>query len=204
MNAGVFLEICDVTAREVLDSRGNPTVEADVTLSDGTVGRATVPSGASTGRFEACELRDGDASRYLGKGVLKAVENVNTAICDMLLGQNAICQRDIDRQMAELDGTRSKEKLGANAILSVSLAVAKAAAESLGMPLYSYIGGTGAHQLPVPMLNVLNGGVHASNSVDIQEYMVMPVAAKSFREALRLSSEVFLTLKKVVPATGVG
>ena len=204
MNTNVFLEICDVHAREVLDSRGNPTVETDVTLSDGTVGRAIAPSGASTGIYEACELRDGDKGRYLGKGVQTAVENVNTEICDLLVGQNALCQRDIDAQMIALDGTPNKSRLGANAILSVSLAVAKAAAQSLCLPLYSYIGGAGAYQLPVPMLNVINGGAHAANSIDIQEYMIMPVSATSFREALRMSAEVFHTLGKVVSATGVG
>ena len=204
MNADNFLEICDIHAREVLDSRGNPTVETDVTLSDGIVGRAIVPSGASTGMYEACELRDGDKSRYLGKGVLTAVNNVNTEIYDMLIGQNALNQRDIDSQMIALDGTPNKSRLGANAILSVSLAAAKAAAQSLGLPLYSYLGGVGAHQLPVPMLNVINGGAHAANSIDIQEYMIMPVSAKSFREAIRMSSEVFHVLGKVVSATGVG
>ena len=204
MNADNFLKICDIHAREVLDSRGNPTVETDVTLSDGIVGRAIVPSGASTGMYEACELRDGDKSRYLGKGVLTAVNNVNTEIYDMLIGQNALNQRDIDKQMIALDGTPNKSRLGANAILSVSLAVAKAAASSLGLQLYSYLGGVGAHQLPVPMLNVINGGAHAANSIDIQEYMIMPVSAKSFREAIRMSSEVFHVLGKVVSATGVG
>ena len=199
-----FLAIDDVFGREVLDSRGNPTVEVEVTLSDGTVGRAIVPSGASTGKFEAAELRDGDASRYLGKGVLTAVEHVNDEICAALLGRNALEQRAIDTLLIELDGTPNKTALGANAILGVSLAVARAAAESVGMPLYQYIGGTAAHTLPVPMCNVINGGAHATNSVDIQEYMLMPVSATSFREGIRMVAEVFHTLKKVVTSTGVG
>ena len=199
-----YFEIVDVLAREILDSRGNPTVEVEVTLDDGTVGRAAVPSGASTGAFEACELRDGDKSRYLGKGTLQAVENVNTEICEALIGLNVLDQPEIDRLLIELDGTPNKSRLGANAILGASLACAKAAAEATGVGLYNYIGGANAKQLPVPMMNVLNGGAHASNSVDIQEFMIMPVSAESFREALRMCAEVFHTLKKVVPSAGVG
>mgnify|MGYP001429853424 CR=1 FL=1 len=199
-----YLEIVDVLAREILDSRGNPTVEVEVALEDGTVGLAAVPSGASTGMYEACELRDGDKGRYFGKGVLKAVENVNTEIADAIIGLNAMDQPSIDKTLIELDGTANKSRLGANAILGVSLACAKAAAQSLGLPLYNYIGGMNAKVLPVPMMNVLNGGAHASNNVDIQEFMIMPVSAPSFREALRMCSEVFHTLKKVAPSTGVG
>lgn len=199
-----YLEIVDVLAREILDSRGNPTVEVEVALEDGTVGIAAVPSGASTGIYEACELRDGDKSRYLGKGVLKAVENVNMEIAEAMLGLNAMDQTSIDKLLCELDGTPNKSRLGANAILGVSLACAKAAAQALGIPLYNYIGGVNAKALPVPMMNVLNGGAHASNNVDIQEFMIMPVSAPSFREALRMCSEVFHTLKKVAPSTGVG
>jgi len=199
-----YLEIIDVKGREILDSRGNPTVECDVTLFDGSVGRAMVPSGASTGMFEACELRDGDKNRYLGKGVLKAVENVNGEIADALIGQNALDQVALDKLLIELDGTPNKSRLGANAILGASIATARAAAQSLGMPLYRYIGGAAAHVLPVPMMNVLNGGAHAANSVDFQEFMVMPVSASSFREAVRMSAEVFHILKKVVPPSGVG
>ncbi|MBR4940816.1 MAG: phosphopyruvate hydratase [Clostridia bacterium] len=199
-----YFEIVDVMAREILDSRGNPTVEVEVTLDDGTVGRAAVPSGASTGIFEACELRDGDKSRYLGKGVLKAVENVNGEIAEAMIGLNALDQPSIDRILIELDGTPNKTRLGANAILGVSMACAKAAAEATGVGLYNYIGGMNAKTLPVPMMNVLNGGAHANNSVDIQEFMVMPVSATSFREALRMCAEVFHSLKKVVPSSGVG
>ena len=199
-----YLEIIDVTGREILDSRGNPTVEAEVWLEDGTVGRAAVPSGASTGQFEACELRDGDKQRYLGKGVLKAVSHINNEIADTLFGQNAMDQTVIDKMLIDLDGTENKSKIGANAILGASLACARAVSESLSIPLYRYIGGTSANMLPVPMMNVLNGGAHADNSVDIQEFMIMPVSAGSFREALRMSAEVFHTLKKVVPSTGVG
>lgn len=199
-----YCEIIDVHAREILDSRGNPTLEVEVALTDGTVGRAAVPSGASTGMFEACELRDGDKSRYLGKGVLKAVENVNTEIAEAMVGLNAMDQPSIDKLLIELDGTPNKTRLGANAILGVSLASARAAAEALGMPLYTYIGGCNAKTLPVPMMNVLNGGAHATNSVDIQEFMIMPVSAPNFREALRMCAEVFHTLKKVVPSSGVG
>ncbi len=202
-------EIVDVMAREILDSRGNPTVEVEVTLDDGTVGRAAVPSGASTGVHEACELRDGDKSRYLGKGVEKAVANVNGEIAECLVGLNALDQPTIDRVLIELDGTPNKTRLGANAILGVSLACAKAAADATGVGLYNYIGGVNAKTLPVPMMNVLNGGAHATNNVEIQEFMIMPVGAESFREALRMCAEVFHTLKSVLkengtPAAGVG
>ncbi len=199
-----YLEIVDVLAREILDSRGNPTVEVEVTLDDGTVGRAAVPSGASTGIYEACELRDGDKSRYGGKGVQMAVENVNGEIAEAMLGLNVLDQTSIDKMLCEIDGTPNKTRLGANAILGVSLACAKAAAEATGMSLYNYIGGVNAKTLPVPMMNVLNGGAHATNSVDIQEFMIMPVGAKSFKEALRMCAEVFHALKKVVPPSGVG
>ena len=200
-----YFEIVDVMAREILDSRGNPTVEVEVTLDDGTVGRADVPSGASTGMYEACELRDGDAGRYLGKGVETAVANVNGEIAEALLGMNAADQPGIDRLLIELDGTPNMTRLGANAILGVSLACARAAAEATGLGLYNYIGGCNAKTLPVPMMNVLNGGAHATGSnVDIQEFMIMPVGAKSFKEALRWCSEVFHALKKLVPASGVG
>lgn len=199
-----YLEIIDVHAREILDSRGNPTLEVEVTLEDGTVGRAAVPSGASTGIFEACELRDGDKSRYLGKGVLQAVDNVNDEIAEAMVGLNAMDQTSIDKLLIELDGTPNKTRLGANAILGVSLACAHAAADALGMPLYTYLGGVNAKTLPVPMMNVLNGGAHATNSVDIQEFMVMPVSAPDFREALRMCAEVFHTLKKIVKSAGVG
>lgn len=204
-----IIEILDVVGREIIDSRGNPTVEVEVYLDDGVVGRASVPSGASTGIYEACELRDGDKSRYLGKGVLKAVANVNTEIADCLIGMNVLDQTAIDKAMIELDGTPNKERLGANAILGASLACAKAAAESLGTSLYNYIGGVNAKALPVPMMNILNGGAHATNNVDIQEFMVMPVGAPSWREALRMCAEVFHTLKSVLkengtPAAGVG
>ena len=199
-----FLEITDVLAREILDSRGNPTVEVEVYLYDGTMGRAAVPSGASTGVFEACEKRDGDKARYLGKGVLSAVEAVNTEIAEAVIGMNALDQIAIDRMLIEMDGTPNKSRFGANAILGVSLAVAKAAANALELPLYKYIGGVNTCVMPVPMMNVLNGGAHATNSVDIQEFMIMPVSASSFREALRMCSEVFHTLKKVVPSSGVG
>ena len=199
-----YFEIVDVLGREILDSRGNPTVEVEVTLEDGTVGRAAVPSGASTGIFEACELRDGDEQRYLGKGVMKAVDNVNGEIAEALIGLNVLDQPSIDKMLIELDGTPNKSRLAANAILGVSLACAKAAAEATGNSLYNYIGGVNAKTLPVPMMNVLNGGAHATNSVDIQEFMIMPVSASSFREGLRMCAEVFHALKKVVPATGVG
>ena len=177
-----MIEIVDVLGREILDSRGNPTVEVEVYLEDGTMGRAAVPSGASTGIYEACELRDGDKSRYLGKGVENAVKNVNTEIAECLIGMNVLDQVSIDKAMIELDGTPNKSRLGANAILGASLACAKAAAESLGVALYNYIGGVNAKQLPVPMMNILNGGAHATNNVEIQEFMVMPVGATSFRE----------------------
>ena len=204
-----ILEIVDVLGREILDSRGNPTVEVEVYLEDGTVGRAAVPSGASTGIYEACELRDGDKSRYLGKGVLNAVENVNTKIAECLVGMNVLDQTAIDKAMIALDGTPNKTNLGANAILGASLACAKAAAASLGLPLYSYVGGVNAKTLPVPMMNILNGGAHATNNVEIQEFMVMPVGAPSFREALRMCAEVFHQLKTTLkengtPAAGVG
>ncbi|MBQ2691663.1 MAG: phosphopyruvate hydratase [Clostridia bacterium] len=207
-----FIEIVDVLGREVMDSRGNPTVEVEVYVDDGMqtyCGRAAVPSGASTGIFEACELRDGDKSRYLGKGVLKAVEAVNTEIADLLIGMNAMDQIAIDKAMIELDGTPNKGRLGANAILGASLACAKASAEALGMTLYNYVGGCNAYTLPVPMMNILNGGAHATNNVEIQEFMVMPIGATSFREALRMCAEVFHTLKGVLkkngtPAAGVG
>ncbi len=204
-----MIEIVDVVAREILDSRGNPTVEVEVTLDDGVVGRAAVPSGASTGIYEACELRDGDKSRYLGKGVEKAVANVNTEIADALIGMNVLDQVAIDKLMIELDGTPNKSRLGANAILGASMACAKAAAESLGTSLYNYIGGINAKTLPVPMMNILNGGAHATNNVDIQEFMIMPVSAPSWKEALRRCAEVFHTLKVVLkengtPAAGVG
>ena len=200
-----YFEIVDVKALEILDSRGNPTVEVEVTLDDGTVGRAAVPSGASTGIHEACELRDGDKGRYLGKGTLTAVKNVNTEIAEALLGQNALDQPAIDKILIELDGTPNKTRLGANAMLGASLACAKAAANALGLPLYQYVGGCNAKTLPVPMMNVLNGGAHATSSnVDIQEFMIMPVGAPNFAEALRMCAEVFHTLKKVVPASGVG
>ncbi|NLM84538.1 MAG: phosphopyruvate hydratase [Clostridiales bacterium] len=197
-------EIIGVKGREILDSRGNPTVEAEVTLKNGVVGRAAVPSGASTGMFEATERRDGDKTRYLGKGVLGAVSAINTEIAEALIGKNVTEQTQIDKLLIALDGTPNKSRLGANAILGVSLACARAAAQAVGLPLYRYMGGTPASVLPVPMMNVLNGGAHASNSVDIQEFMIMPVSAESFREALRMCAEVFHTLKKVVPSTGVG
>ncbi len=200
-----YFEIVDVMAREILDSRGNPTVEVEVTLDDGTVGRAAVPSGASTGMYEACEKRDGDKTRYGGKGVLTAVENVNGEIAEAMVGLNALDQVSLDRMLIEIDGTPNKTRLGANAILGASLACAKAAAEATGMSLYNYIGGVNAKTLPVPMMNVLNGGQHAQGSnVDIQEFMIMPVGAQSFGEALRMCAEVFHALKKVVPASGVG
>ncbi|MCI9311654.1 MAG: phosphopyruvate hydratase, partial [Lawsonibacter sp.] len=204
-----MIEIVDVIGREILDSRGNPTVEVEVYLEDGTMGRAAVPSGASTGIYEACELRDGNKSRYLGKGVLKAVESVNTEIAEALIGTNVLDQTAIDKMLIDLDGTANKDRLGANAILGASLACAKAAANALGTSLYNYIGGVNAKQLPVPMMNILNGGAHATNNVEIQEFMIMPVSAPSFREALRRCAEVFHTLKTVLkengtPAAGVG
>ena len=204
-----MVEIVDVVGREVLDSRGNPTVEVEVYLEDGTMGRAAVPSGASTGIYEACELRDGDKGRYQGKGVLKAVDNVNTEIAEALIGTNVLDQVAIDQLLIDLDGTPNKERLGANAILGASLACAKAAAEYLGVALYNYIGGVNAKTLPVPMMNILNGGAHATNNVEIQEFMIMPVGAESFRDALRMCAEVFHTLKNTLkengtPAAGVG
>ncbi|MEG0006060.1 MAG: phosphopyruvate hydratase [Clostridium sp.] len=197
-----YVEIIDVIGREVLDSRANPTVEVEVVLADGTSEYAIVPSGASTGAFEAVELRDGDKERYLGKGVLAAVDNVNTIIAEELIGMNAFDQTLVDETLLWLDGTENKGKLGANAILGVSLAVARAAAKSLGMPLYQYIGGVNAKTLPVPMMNILNGGKHADNNVDIQEFMVMPVGAESFREALRMCTEIYHSLKKTLSAKG--
>lgn len=196
-------QIVDVQAREILDSRGNPTVEVDVYLEDGTVGRAAVPSGASTGAYEAVELRDKDEKRYLGKGVLDAVNNVNVHICPEILGMNVFNQAELDRLLIDLDGTENKGKLGANALLGVSLAAAKAAANFLGLPLYRYLGGTNAKVLPVPMMNILNGGKHADNNVDIQEFMIMPVGASSFREALRMGTEVFHHLKAVLKGKGL-
>ena len=194
--------IIDVDAREILDSRGNPTVEVEVVLEDGSLGRAAVPSGASTGVHEAVELRDGDKNRFLGKGVSQAVENVREIIAPALIGKLAFDQVAIDELLLELDGTANKGKLGANAILGASLAVAKAAAASLGMPLYRYIGGVNAKTLPVPMMNILNGGQHADNNVDIQEFMVMPVGAASFAEALRMGAEIFHNLKAVLKERG--
>ena len=199
------MQIVEIHAREILDSRGNPTIEVEVRTVSGAFGRAAVPSGASTGEHEALELRDGDKSRYSGKGVEKAVENVNNIIAPAIVGMSVTDQVGIDKTMIALDGTPTKSKLGANAILGVSLAVARAAADYFGLPLYRYIGGVNAKTLPVPMMNVLNGGAHATGSnVDIQEFMIMPVGAKSFSEALRMCSEVFHVLKKVVPASGVG
>ncbi|PWB57244.1 MAG: phosphopyruvate hydratase, partial [Nitrosomonadales bacterium] len=194
--------IVDVIAREILDSRGNPTVEADVLLESGVIGRAAVPSGASTGTKEAVELRDGDKARYLGKGVLQAVENVNTEICEAIIGLDAEEQSFIDKTLIELDGSDNKGRLGANAILAVSMAVAKAAAEQSGLPLYRYLGGSGPMQLPVPMMNIINGGAHATGGSDIQEFMIIPVGAQSFREALRCGAEVFHNLKKILHAKG--
>ncbi|MBL8416700.1 MAG: phosphopyruvate hydratase [Dechloromonas sp.] len=194
--------IVDVVAREILDSRGNPTVEADVLLESGVMGRAAVPSGASTGSREAIELRDGDAGRYLGKGVMQAVENVNTEISEAIIGLDAQEQAFIDQTMIDLDGTDNKSRLGANAILAVSMAVAKAAAEESGLPLYRYFGGMGPMQMPVPMMNIINGGEHANNSLDIQEFMIMPVGAANFREALRCGAEIFHALKKLLDKAG--
>ncbi|MDY6013129.1 phosphopyruvate hydratase [Clostridium sp.] len=203
-----YAEIVDVLAREILDSRSFPTVEVEVYLEDGTVGRAAVPSGASTGVFEAVELRDGDKERFNGKGVLQAVKNVNEVIADELIGLNALDQTFIDKTLIELDGTKNKGKLGANAILGVSLAVARAAANFLGLPLYQYVGGVNAKVLPVPMMNIINGGEHADNSVDLQEFMIMPVGAESFQEALRMCSQVYHALKSLLNekgySTGVG
>jgi enolase len=195
-------EIVDIYAREILDSRGNPTVEVEVYLESGVMGRAAVPSGASTGEREALELRDGDKSRYLGKGVLKAVTHVNEVITDALLGWEASDQSGIDRKLLDMDGTDFKSNLGANAMLGVSLAVAKAAAEEAGLPLYQYLGGTNAKELPLPMMNIINGGEHADNNVDIQEFMIMPSGAESFKEALRMGAEIFHALKKVLKDKG--
>ena len=195
-------EIVDIYAREILDSRGNPTVEVEVYLESGVMGRAAVPSGASTGEREALELRDGDKSRYLGKGVLKAVTHVNEVITDALLGWEASDQSGIDRKLLDMDGTDFKSNLGANALLGVSLAVAKAAAEEAGLPLYQYLGGTNAKELPLPMMNIINGGEHADNNVDIQEFMIMPSGAESFKEALRMGAEIFHALKKVLKDKG--
>ena len=196
-----YVEIIDVFAREILDSRGNPTVEAEVVTDDGFVGTAAVPSGASTGIYEAVELRDG-GKRYMGKGVENAVKNVNDKISEALVGVNVLNQRQIDKIMCDLDGTKNKENLGANAILAVSLACAKAASKSCGLPLYKYIGGCNAHTLPVPMMNILNGGAHADNNIDIQEFMIMPVGAKCFKDALRMCAEVFHSLKSLLKSDG--
>ena len=198
----MFTTIVDVTAREILDSRGNPTIEVDLLLEGGSFGRAAVPSGASTGAFEAVELRDTRAKRYMGKGVAKAVKNVNEVIAPEVLGMDATLQEEIDQLMIELDGTANKGKLGANAILGVSLAAAKAAADSAGLPLYRYLGGCGANILPVPMMNIINGGKHSDNNVDFQEFMIMPIGAKSFADALRMGAETFHTLKKVLAKKG--
>ncbi len=195
--------IVDVIAREILDSRGQPTIEADVLLESGVLGRAAVPSGASTGTREALELRDGDNARYGGRGVLKAVENVNTEICEGIIGVDATEQSFVDKTLIDLDGTENKARLGANAILAVSLAVAKAAAEESGLPLHRYLGGAGSLAMPVPMMNVINGGAHADNSLDMQEFMIVPVGAPSFREALRYGSEVFQALKKLLVSRGL-
>jgi enolase len=195
-------EIVDIIGREILDSRGNPTVEADVYLADGSMGRAAVPSGASTGEHEAVELRDGDKSRYLGKGTLKAVANINEVLAENLVGMDATRQAEIDRHMIEIDGTENKGNLGANALLAVSMATARAAADSLGTPLYRYLGGVNASILPVPMMNIINGGAHADNSVDPQEFMIAPIGAETFTEALRMGAEVFHTLKGVLKKKG--
>jgi enolase len=197
------LEITKVVGREILDSRGNPTVEAEVTLADGTVARGTAPSGASTGEFEALELRDGDKSRYLGKGVLKAVENINTIIQDTVKGLDASDIYAVDKAMITADGTKDKSKSGANAILAVSIATSRAAATSLGVPLYKFLGGISGNRLPVPMMNILNGGAHAANTVDVQEFMIMPVGATSFREALRWCAEVFHALASLLKSKGL-
>lgn len=198
----MFTTITDIKAREILDSRGNPTVEVDVTLDDGAFGRAAVPSGASTGAHEAVELRDTQAKRYMGKGTLTAVKNVNEKIAPEIIGMDALAQEAVDKAMIKLDGTKNKGKFGANAILGVSLACAKAAANSVGLPLYRYLGGCNANVLPVPMMNILNGGKHADNNVDFQEFMVMPIGAENFPEALRMGAEVFHTLKKVLKEKG--
>src|SRR5918993_54748 len=195
--------IVDIIGREILDSRGNPTVECDVLLESGVMGRAVVPSGASTGAREAIELRDGDPNRYGGKGVQKAIENVNTEISEAILGLEANEQAFLDNALIELDGTENKSRLGANAMLAVSMAVAKAAAEESGLPLYRYFGGSGAMQMPVPMMNVVNGGAHANNNLDMQELMIIPVGAPSFREALRYGAEVFHALRKIIDGRGM-
>ncbi len=195
--------IVDIVGREILDSRGNPTVECDVLLESGTMGRAAVPSGASTGSREAIELRDGDMSRYLGKGVLKAVEHINTEISEAVMGLDASEQAFLDRTLIDLDGTDNKSRLGANAMLAVSMAVARAAAEESGLPLYRYFGGMGGMQMPVPMMNVINGGAHANNNLDLQEFMIIPVGAPNFREALRYGAEVFHALKKILHDKGI-
>src|SRR5262245_50765833 len=195
--------IVDVVAREILDSRGNPTVEADVLIESGVMGRAAVPSGASTGKREALELRDKDKARYCGKGVLKAVEHINTEISEAIMGLDAQEQSFIDKTLVELDGTENKSRLGANALLAVSMAVAKAAAEESGLPLYRYFGGSGSMQMPVPMMNVINGGAHANNSLDIQEFMIVPVGASTFHDALRCGAEIFQALKKLLDAKGM-
>ncbi|PKM96379.1 MAG: phosphopyruvate hydratase [Firmicutes bacterium HGW-Firmicutes-1] len=197
-----YYEITDIFAREILDSRGNPTVEVEVTVDDKYIGRAAVPSGASTGAFEAIELRDG-GKRYMGKGVEKVVENVNNILAQHLIGVNVLDQRAIDMEMIDLDGTANKSKLGANAILGVSMAVAKAAATTLGLPLYKYLGGFNAHVMPTPMMNILNGGEHADNTIDLQEFMIMPVGAKSFKDALRMCAEIYHSLKKVLHDKGL-
>ena len=198
-----YLEIVDVQGREILDSRGNPTVEAEITLADGTVARGCAPSGASTGEFEALELRDGDKGRYLGKGVTKAVENINTVIADAVIGMDASDIYAIDKAMIDADGTKDKFKLGANAILAVSIAACRAAATSLDMPLYRFLGGVNGNRLPVPMMNILNGGAHATNTVDTQEFMIMPVGAPSFKEGLRWCAEVFHALASILKAKGL-
>ncbi len=195
--------IVDIVGREIIDSRGNPTVECDVLLESGVMGRAAVPSGASTGSREAVELRDGDKARYLGKGVLKAVEHINTEIAESLMGLDATEQAYVDRILIDLDGTENKSRLGANSMLAVSLAVAKAAAEESGLPLYRYFGGSGAMALPVPMMNVINGGAHANNNLDLQEFMILPIGAPSFREAIRYGAEVFHSLKKLLHDKGI-
>ncbi len=198
-----YLEIDEVRALEVLDSRGNPTVQVEVVLEDGSEGVAMVPSGASTGSFEAVELRDGDKSRYMGKGVLKAVENVNTIIREKVIGMNAYDQLTLDKTLIEIDGTENKGRLGANATLGVSLAVARAAANSLGMELYNYIGGCNSKVIPTPMMNIMNGGKHADSTLSIQEFMIMPVGAKTFKECLRMSCEIYHNLKTVLKAKGL-
>ena len=198
-----YLEIVDVQGREILDSRGNPTVEAEITLADGTVARGCAPSGASTGEFEALELRDGDKGRYLGKGVTKAVENINTVIADAVIGMDASDIYAIDKAMIDADGTKDKSNLGANAILAVSIAAARAASIALDIPLYRFLGGISGNRLPVPMMNILNGGAHAANTVDVQEFMIMPVGAPSFREALRMCAEVFHALAALLKAEGL-